>query len=286
MRYLLLLVAGCVPLLVTAAAAQELDPRLYPKFEFDASGTLLVLSETIRIDPDSGTGTEIDAEDVLGVSKTSVQPKAALRWRPGRRHELELGFLRAVRSSEKVLSRPITVGDTSFTAGLRLNNSLRTSQAFLTYRYAFRVRPTSQIGAGLGLGLVLFKFDLDAVAGTTSGGADTTIVPYSSTKSFNGPTGSLGVYGRWKLGDRWYITSDLRGVYVKIQNFKAVVGEIGGAGRYFFSNTVGAELGYDLGFYKVTLDHTGSNNGFANIDFTGQIKYTVNGFRAGLVVQF
>jgi hypothetical protein len=78
------------------AFAQDLDPRLYPKFDLDASGTLLVLGETIRIDPDSGTGTEIDAEDVLGVSTTSFQPRAALRWRPGRRH-------RASRSSPAIL---------------------------------------------------------------------------------------------------------------------------------------------------------------------------------------
>ena len=38
--------------------AQDLDPRLYPKFDLGASGTLLLLGENIRIDPDSGTGTE------------------------------------------------------------------------------------------------------------------------------------------------------------------------------------------------------------------------------------
>jgi hypothetical protein len=96
------------------ARAQELDPRLYPKFQVGASGTLLVLSETIRIDPQDGEGTGIDVEDVLGVSTTSLEPRLAFRWHPGRRHELEAGFVRAVRSAEKVLVDTISFADTTF----------------------------------------------------------------------------------------------------------------------------------------------------------------------------
>jgi hypothetical protein len=269
------------------AGAQELDPRLYPRFELDVSGTLLLLGEDIRIDPQNRPelGTTIDAEDVLGVSKTSLQPRATLRWRPGRRHELELGFLRVVRSAEKVLADTIAFADTSFAAGLRLNSNLRTSQAFLAYRYAFRIRPTSQIGAGIALGAIFFRQQLDAVAGVTGGGADTTIVPYSQTRTLTAPTGSLGVYGRFKLGERWYLDSDVRAIYVKIDNFKAVVAEVGVAGRRFFSDKFAAELGYSLGLYTVTVERT-AGQGFLGIDLAGKIKYSVNGFRGGLVILF
>jgi hypothetical protein len=268
------------------ARAQELDPRLYPKFEVGASGTLLVLSETIRIDPDTGEGTEINVEDVLGVSQTSLEPRASFRWRPGRRHELELGFQRAVRSAERVLTDTIQFADTTFAAGLRVNSQLRTSQAFLTYRFAFRVRPESQIGAALGLGALLLRQELDAVAGATAGGPDTTIVPFSQTRSFNAPTGSLGVYGRFKLGEQWYLDSDVRAIYVKIDNLKAGVIELGAAARRFFSEKFAAELGYGLGFYTVELERTSDDGGFLSIDVTGKIKYTVNGFRGGIVYQF
>ena len=268
------------------ARAQELDPRLYPKFEVGASGTLLVLSETIRIDPDTGEGTEINVEDVLGVSQTSLEPRVSFRWRPGRRHELELGFQRAVRSAERVLTDTIQFADTTFAAGLRVNSQLRTSQAFLTYRFAFRVRPESQIGAALGLGALLLRQELDAVAGATAGGPDTTIVPFSQTRSFNAPTGSLGVYGRFKLGEQWYLDSDVRAIYVKIDNLKAGVIELGAAARRFFSEKFAAELGYGLGFYTVELERTSDDGGFLSIDVTGKIKYTVNGFRGGIVYQF
>ena len=125
-----------------------------------------------------------------------------------------------------------------------------------------------------------------AVGGTTSGGADTTITEYSRSSSFTAPTLSVGLYGRWKLGEKWYLDSEVRGVYFKIENFKAGVAELGLAGRRFFSETFAAELGYNLGFYTVTLEKGTSGERFLAIDVAGKIKYTVNGFRAGAVFQF
>jgi hypothetical protein len=203
----------------------------------------------------------------------------------GRRHELEGGFLRAVRSGERTLVDTLFVGDTSFAAGVRVASQLRTSQAFLNYRFAFTARENTQIGAAVGLGALFLKTELSALAAATGGGADTTTVDYSKTANFTGPVGSLGLYGRFKLSDRWYLESDLRGVYIKISNFKAGVLEAGAAGRYFFSQTWGAELGYNLGFYVVEVDPD-PNGGILNTDFLGRIKYAVQGFRGGVVIQF
>jgi hypothetical protein len=77
------------------ASAQETDDHLYPRYEAAANGTLLVLSETTRIDsknnPDPGT--EIDAEDVLGVGcpSTNLQKAANLGGEPGLRGKVRRG---------------------------------------------------------------------------------------------------------------------------------------------------------------------------------------------------
>ncbi len=55
--------------------------------------------------------------------------------------------------------------------------------------------------------------------------------------------------------------------------------ELGLAGRRFFSEKFAAELGYNLGFYTVTLEKASDESAFLNIDVAGKIKYTVNGFR-------
>jgi len=274
-------VAALAPGLLQAQEAPK--SHLYDRFQVSASGTLLLLGTTIRVDPDSGEGTEIKPSDDLGVGSTTVQPRLALRWRPGRRHELEGGYQWAKRSGETVLQDTIVFRDTSYAAGLRVNSSSGTSQAFLTYRYAFTAKEKTQIGAALGLGLIFLRQEITAVAGATTGGPDTAIVHFSQKGDINGPTGSIGGYGRFQLGDKWYLESDLRAIYIKVDNIKAGVIEAGLAGRYFLSNKVGLELGYGLGFYQVNVEGT---HNFAGDNRTGKIKYTVNGWRFGGVYAF
>ena len=101
----LALTVGLALICAGDAQAQQLKNRLYPKFELDIDGTLLRLSETLRIDPKNRPelGTEISVEDVLGISRSTLQPRATFRWRPWRRHEFEVGFQRVVRSAEEPL---------------------------------------------------------------------------------------------------------------------------------------------------------------------------------------
>jgi hypothetical protein len=269
------------------AVAQDSPNHLYDRYQASASGTLLVLGATVRIDGENGRGTELSIEDDLGLERSTLQPRLGFRWRLGRRHELEGSYQWATRENGRVLTDTIVIRDTTFAAGLRINSSFGTSQAGLTYRWAFSAKENSQIGLGVGLGMIFLRLSVDALAGTTTGGPDTAIVQRSSSADLNGPVGSLGVYGRWRLGDRWYLDSDIRGVYVKISNLRAGVLEAGLAGRYFFSDKFGAELGYGLGIYAVRLDREGTDDGgFAGIDVTGKIRYNVNGFRIGGVYAF
>ena len=81
-----------------------------------------------------------------------------------------------------------------------------------------------------------------------------------------------------QVGGRWYVDADARGVYLKIQDISATIFEGGVGVKYFFSNTVGAEFGYDVGAYSVALGRNDS------IDFSGKLKYLVQGVRAGLII--
>jgi hypothetical protein len=279
----LALVVALVAPLPPTVAAQEIQNQLYRKFELDLTGDLLVFSTTLRVDPTNRPelGTEVSLEGDLGSQRANFQPRGALRWRLGRRHELEAGYLRAVRSHQRQLARTISFADTSFTAGARIESSFRTSQAFLNYRYAFRARDQSQIGVALGLGAIFLRGTIDALTSTASG---TDSVSYAAERKLTAPFASIGPYGRFRIGDRWYLETDIRGVYLKVSNFKASVIEGGVAARRFFSNRFGAELGYGFGFYSVRVDRPASGSGFLGIDFTGKFKYTVNGFRGGIII--
>ena len=268
---------------VVAAQVQAQTPgptsHLYDRYQFTVSGTQVWLGSHVRVDRSDGTpGTEFTPEDV-GAANHSLEPRLAVRWRPGRRHELELGYLFARSSGSRALADTIRFNDTSFAKGLRVNSALKSDQGFLTYRYAFHAAERSQIGLAVGLGALFVHLDLDAVAGATSGGADTAIVQFAASKGATGPTGSLGFYGRWQFGDRWYVESDARGLYVKVDRMAATVYEAGAAGRYFVSRHAGLELGYGLTWIKATLDRRPNGKGFA-----GQLKYSLQNARLAVVV--
>ena len=104
-------VAAVTLLGVMPQAWAQSTSRLYDKWQIDVSGSVLVMGTDIRVDGEDGNGTQIDGEDVLGLSREKIQPRVSARWRPGRRHELELGYQFARRTGQKTLDRDVTIGD-------------------------------------------------------------------------------------------------------------------------------------------------------------------------------
>ena len=258
----------------TPQARAQSTSRLYDKWQIDLSGSVLVMGTDIRVDGSNGEGTEIDGEEVLGLSREKIQPRASVRWRPGRRHEIELGYQFARRTGEKTLERDIVFADSSYTVGLNLKSTFRTDQVFLAYRFAIRARERTQLGVGIGIGAFPFKLEVDRLA--SAGGSEVTS---SSERSFTGPFGSLGVYGRFLLGDRWYLESDLRGIAIQIDRIEARVVEGNLAGRYFLSDKLAMELGYGISAVTLTVDPPEDREGFF-----GKMDYPVQHIRVGVVL--
>src|SRR6266576_1383157 len=158
MRLSLCVMALCGTALHQIRAQDSLPPKnhLNDRFQLNISGAQVWLGPRVKIDGGSGTpGTDVDGKDV-GASNSTLEPRLALRWRPGGRHELDVGYQFARRSGGRVLADTIYVADTSFAGGLRIESVFKADQAFLNYHFAFRVRERSQIGAAVGVGVLFF----------------------------------------------------------------------------------------------------------------------------------
>lgn len=281
MRLAFCVMALCGTALHQVRAQDSLVPinHLHDRLQLSISGAQVWLGPKVRVDADNGTpGTEVDGKD-LGVSNSTSEPRLALRWRPGRRHELDVGYQFARHSGGRVLADTIHVADTSFAAGLRIESASKADQAFLNYHFAFRIRERSQIGAVVGVGVLFFHVDVDAISGATSGGPDTTIVPFSASRGINIPTLSLGLYGRWRTGDRWYIESDARALKFAVDRVGVLVVEGGAAARYFVKRHFGVELGYGVSALRVTLDP--KTDGTPSL--SGRLRFTLQNLRLGVV---
>ena len=259
-------------LLATAPlAAQGPRPNLYDKLQISGSLTTIILNTNIRLDGSSGNGTDIDAEDDLGLARDRLAPRFALRWRPGRRHELEVGYQFARRTSGRVLDRDITFGDSTYHAGGTIDSRLNTDETFLVYRFAFHAKPRGQVGAAIGLGALFLDAGVSALG---SGGA----VQFSQSEKLTGPIGSLGLYGRFLAGDRWWWEAEARYVRVSIDRFTGRVAGGGGAVRYAVSSKFLLEAGYGLTGVQVDIAASSSSGSGSR---SGRIKYTLQGVRLG-----
>ena len=279
-----LAVLGLLFLGVLPVAAQNAKGKqnLYDKFQLNLSVTGVILNSDIRIDRegDEGSGSDIDVEDDLGMEKTKIQPRIALRWRPGRRHEIEGGYQWARRSADKRLTRDISFGDSTFTAGADIHSVFNTDLAFLTYRFAFTAKERTQFGAALGLGVLFLDVGLEALGtgtGPLSGRS------FDVSKSVKGPLGSLGLYGRFLAGDSWQFEVDARALKINIDRFHPRVFEAGGAARYYFSQSFAAELGYAASAIEVGVDPKTFESGREGI-VSGEIKYSLQSIRLGVVI--
>lgn len=254
-------------------AAQSPQAHLYDRLQVSASLTNVILNSNIRVDGSNGIGTDIDAEDDLGLATAKLEPRFAVRWRPWHRHEFEVGYQFARRTSERVLDRDITFGDSTYHVGGNVGTKLNTDQAFFAYRFAFLAKPRAQVGLSVGLGALFLKTALDALG---SGGQ----VQYSQSNDVTGPFGSLGLYGRFLSGNRWSWEAEARYVKVSIDRFHAKVGEGGGAIRYAAWSHVTFEGGYGVTAFTVDIDQATSSGSGSR---SGRIKYSLQSIRLSVV---
>ena len=257
--------------------AQEPVNHLYDKFQIQGSIADVVLGTTLNIGTSIRPGTDVTFAD-LGIGRSEIQPRLALRWRPWRRHEFEVGYQWIGRTGGRTLSDSIRFADTTFYGGATINTKYDSDNLFLGYRLSILAKPKTQVGVQLSLGAILFKFGIDALA---SGAGSS--VQYSQSKDFTGPFGALGAFGNFAFGERWNLLTNPAAIYGNASNIKVTEYTIGAAGRYFLSKRLGFELGY--GVTGMNVEITGSSS-LIDTDIVGKINWNYQNIRAGVIVAF
>jgi hypothetical protein len=279
--------AVAVTLVLGVFAAQPLvgqtPNHLYDKFQVSVSAAGVILSTTVRLDTDEGPGTEVNSEDDLGLERVALRPRIGVRWRPGRRHELEASYLFISRSGQKTLEGDITIDSVTYTAGAELESRIGQSQLGVNYRWAIHAAERSQFGLNVGLGATFFDASWLGSA-SISNGSGTVADSVLLEESVVGPSLTLGGFGRWRVADRWYIEADLGALYVPVDNIKVGILQGGAAVRYFPLDWLGTEFGYSLTAFKVTIDQ--KDDPLIDLGGTGRIEYNTQNVRLGLIATF
>ncbi len=250
--------------------------HLRDTWDFTLSGASVILSSDLRVDGDQMEGTTINVEDILGLDKDKFQPRLAATWRPGKRHELEVGYQFVRRNATQILTRQIIFRDSTYDIGRRVDTNFDSDQLFLNYRFALWSTENAQAGIGVGVGALFLDATLDAIVAGSSNA-----IQFSSGKSYTAPTGSIGGFGKWAFGSQSVLSADLRAIKADIGDINATVWEGGASYRYYLTPMFGGELGYGISDFDIDIKHNGSNG-----DRETKLKYSLQNLRFGLVIAF
>lgn len=213
---------------------------------------------TLRIDPSlTVQGTEISAEDDLGLDDTQLLPQAEITLLPSEHHLLRLSGLGARRSARAIIDRRIVFDDQIYLAGERVDSELNLTMIGLTYGYRFLVNKRAEITGTFGIQVVEVEANA-VVRSRVVRDAESTVAPLPLA----------GVEGRFDFTPRW--SAEARVQYLKA-NFDDVEGSILDA-RLALTWRMNPYLVFGLGYRSLAIEVDSQD-----VDTPGLVDMTMDG---------
>jgi hypothetical protein len=265
----LFVIAGTFASLVAFARppVQKPDSLLDDRFGINAAFVYVRNTTDLRYDANDGTpGTDLSAEDDLGMAARQTLGRGEVWFRMRERHRVRLQtyFLGLDRRGDAVLSESIRFGEEVYVASEQVLSLLEIRRQSITYTYSFVKNDRMEVGASLGIESVAF----DAAAAVPA-----RQVTERADRAAPAPLGGIDVATR--ISGPWYAEGRLQ--YVKASD-RDVTGslttfEINGLYRYNPNVTVG------VGWNSFSIDVDSEQRGDA-----GRLKLRTHGPQ--LVVRF
>lgn len=152
-------------------------------------------------------GTEVDAEDDLGLDDSALMPQAELTLLPGKHHLIRLSGLSSRRAAQKIIEKEIFFDDEVYEPGERVDSELNLTLFGLTYGYRFLVRDRAELTATFGIQIA--NVEANAVVRSRV---------LRESESGVAPLPLLGVEGRYDFNDRWSAEGRLQYLSVDIED--------------------------------------------------------------------
>jgi hypothetical protein len=259
--------------------------HLYDKFQATLDFSTVLNNSEARVDGSGGEGTTLNFKDLLGISGSSIQPALGVSWKPGRHTELSIGYQFISQSGTRSFSDSLIIGDNTVFGQIDANTDISTDNANLAFKYAIFAKEKHIIGVELGLGAIFFDLQLDATADGCAG-PDCGAGSVSIDRNIVVPTGALGVFGQWRLGDRWYLGGDARGIGGKVDRYDLSIFQADLFARYYFSDRWGAGAGWYFNDVTVDIDAQSDGSSDGDLDLGGKVSFNYTSLRLGVIAAF
>jgi hypothetical protein len=224
---------------------------------FGASAETLMRVDESPTEP----GTEIAAEDDLGLDEFQLLPQVELTLLPGEQHLLRLSAFAMHRSAEKQIERAIAFDNEDYLIGERVDSRLNMTLFGLTYGYRFLVHRRGELSATFGVQIA----DVEANAVVRS-----RVVRES--ESGVAPLPLLGAEGRFDFSPRWAVEG-------RVQYLTVDVSQVNGSildARLALTWRVNPYLALGLGYRTFEIDVDSADEetpGFVDLSVGGPLLF-------------
>jgi hypothetical protein len=196
------------------------DNLLDDRFTLQA-GFIYSSNETnLRSDSTASTvGTNINAENLLGLPHKKLTGFGELMFRMKQRHRIRLSdyWLPLDRHGRVVLQNAINFKDTTYNAGDSVYSSLKIRSLALSYTYSFIKNERMELGASLGFDVIGFDASVSVPARLR-----TEFAQRSSAAPFAGLDGTVRISGRFYAEARYqYVKGTVSKVAASLKSYDA-----------------------------------------------------------------
>jgi hypothetical protein len=256
-------------LLPCLAAAQLPDwaPKPPPRVSEDTlRAEVLVFGAdfdtTLRVDESlTELGTEVSAEDDLGLDDTKVLAQGELTLLPGDHHLVRLSGIAIRRSAQKILDIDVAFDDETYFIGERVDSELNLTMFGLTYGYRFLVRDRGELTGTFGIQIA--EVEANAVVRSRV---------IRDAESGVAPIPFAGLEGRFDFSSRWSAEG-------RVQYLTADIDEVDGSildARFALTWRKNPHLVFGLGYrtFEVEIDSRNeSTPGFIDMSINGPLLF-------------
>jgi hypothetical protein len=222
------------------------------------------LATDLRLDQQNGTlGTELVAEDDLGLEDKKNEGRAEMIIRLRERNRVRVDYMKLSRLGDQVLNRQIRFGNNTFNVNDRAQTQLEWRSLTLTYTRSIFYTPRFEVGIGMGISL------LEARAR-----GEVTARNIREQQEAVGAFPTFGFDGTWRISKRWSFNGRAQRFTAHVDEFKGSLADYHADVQYRWRENFALGLGYTK---LHTLVDVGNDTTASDSDLTGRFDQRTKG---------
>lgn len=263
--FALVFLAGAAP--IALAQQDSFGSPQDDRFRITAGIFSASTQTDLRLDADNGApGTELSAEDDLGLRDQGELANVEVEVRIRERHRVRLNYFASDRQASTTLTRTIQFGNDVYAVGDLVNSSIDLRMFGANYAYELLRVERYELGLSFGLSLIEVQADAEVPARRIS-----------EQESGTGPIPMFGAHALFRLSRRFHL--EARGEYlqVRVNDLEGSLTNLHAGLLYRFNRNLGVGVGYTFFDTEVVSE---------DVDDSGEFKFGNSGAELFLRVSF